>query len=237
MLDVHPPHAPTHTWKDFFIHIATIVVGLIIAVGLEQTVEALHKARERTELRRALREESQEILNNCKVTRAVLANRDSTNALRMNELQTIVWKSKPLTLGSPRVGPSVLQRPDVPIWRTARTSGLAALLSLDEIQAYSEVEIVATKVEIAYDRMVVAHSNRVAFELEFPGPVSTLFSMAPPADIRQYLHLLSQEQLAIRYVDVLVAGMSGAESVILQNNFNVSQIRRSEQDQQSSHTL
>ncbi len=34
MLDVHPPHAPTHTWKDFFIHIATIVIGLIIAVGL-----------------------------------------------------------------------------------------------------------------------------------------------------------------------------------------------------------
>jgi len=42
MLDVHPPHHPTHTWKDFFIHIATIVVGLLIAVGLEQTVEALH---------------------------------------------------------------------------------------------------------------------------------------------------------------------------------------------------
>jgi hypothetical protein len=34
MLDVHPPHNPTHTWRDFFIHIATIVIGLIIAVGL-----------------------------------------------------------------------------------------------------------------------------------------------------------------------------------------------------------
>ena len=22
MLDVHLPHAPAHTWKDFFIHIA-----------------------------------------------------------------------------------------------------------------------------------------------------------------------------------------------------------------------
>ena len=42
MLDVHPPHAPTHTWRDFFIHIATITVGLLIAVGLEQAVEFLH---------------------------------------------------------------------------------------------------------------------------------------------------------------------------------------------------
>jgi hypothetical protein len=57
MLDVHPPHAPTHTWKDFFIHIATIVVGLIIAVGLEQSVEALHHLREVSETRKALRAE------------------------------------------------------------------------------------------------------------------------------------------------------------------------------------
>jgi len=27
MLDVHPPHKPAHTWRDFFIHIATIVIG------------------------------------------------------------------------------------------------------------------------------------------------------------------------------------------------------------------
>jgi hypothetical protein len=37
MLDVHVPH-PTHTWKDFFIHIATIVGDLLIAVGVEQLV-------------------------------------------------------------------------------------------------------------------------------------------------------------------------------------------------------
>jgi len=35
MLDVHPPHASTHTWRDFFIHIATICIGLLIAVDLE----------------------------------------------------------------------------------------------------------------------------------------------------------------------------------------------------------
>jgi hypothetical protein len=31
MLDVHAPHEPVHTWKSFFIHIATIVIGLLIA--------------------------------------------------------------------------------------------------------------------------------------------------------------------------------------------------------------
>jgi hypothetical protein len=58
MLDVHPPHAPAHTWKDFFIHIATIVVGLLIAVGLEQSVEWLHRKQELREARMALDQES-----------------------------------------------------------------------------------------------------------------------------------------------------------------------------------
>jgi hypothetical protein len=42
MLDVHPAHHAATTWRDFFIHIATIVLGLLIAVGLEQTVEYFH---------------------------------------------------------------------------------------------------------------------------------------------------------------------------------------------------
>ena len=47
MLDVHPPHEAAHTWKDFFIHIATICVGLLIAVSLEQTVELFHHRHQR----------------------------------------------------------------------------------------------------------------------------------------------------------------------------------------------
>ena len=57
MLDVHPPHEAAHTWKDFFIHIATIVIGLLIAIGLEQTVEAIHHRREVSETREALEAE------------------------------------------------------------------------------------------------------------------------------------------------------------------------------------
>jgi hypothetical protein len=54
MLDVHPPHHPTHTWRDFFIHIATICVGLLIAIGLEQSVEAIHHHEQVEHAREAL---------------------------------------------------------------------------------------------------------------------------------------------------------------------------------------
>lgn len=54
MLDVHAPHEPVNTWKGFFLHIATIVVGLLIAIGLEQTVEYFHHRHEVREAREAL---------------------------------------------------------------------------------------------------------------------------------------------------------------------------------------
>jgi hypothetical protein len=57
MLDVHAPHESIHTWKDFLIHIATIVIGLLIAVGLEQTVEYFHHRHQVAEIRRSLVEE------------------------------------------------------------------------------------------------------------------------------------------------------------------------------------
>jgi hypothetical protein len=58
MLDVHPPHEAAHTWKDFFIHVATICVGLLIAVGLEQAVEYLHHRHQIGVARERIREEA-----------------------------------------------------------------------------------------------------------------------------------------------------------------------------------
>ena len=87
MLDVHPPHQAAHTWKDFFIHIATIVVGLLIAVGLEQTVEVIHRHYELRDVREALtreREANRQSMNTNQVTWIVTFSmlRDSLAALK-----------------------------------------------------------------------------------------------------------------------------------------------------------
>jgi hypothetical protein len=60
MLDVHPARHAATTWRDFFVHIATIVLGLLIAIGLEQTVEYTHHRREAREIREYLRQERRE---------------------------------------------------------------------------------------------------------------------------------------------------------------------------------
>jgi hypothetical protein len=54
ILDVHVSH-PTHVWKNFFIHIATISVKLLIAIGLKQGVELLHHRHQAARLEEDMR--------------------------------------------------------------------------------------------------------------------------------------------------------------------------------------
>jgi hypothetical protein len=78
MIDVHPaPHA-AHSWRDFLIHIATIVTGIVIAIGLEQAVELIHHHHQRERLEAALHNES--FLNR----RLVAYNAYSVNQVRHN---------------------------------------------------------------------------------------------------------------------------------------------------------
>jgi hypothetical protein len=57
MLDVHPPHHAPQGVRDFFIHLFTITVGLLIALGLEGCVEQHRKTELRKEAELKLVEE------------------------------------------------------------------------------------------------------------------------------------------------------------------------------------
>ena len=63
MIDIHAPHQSVHTWRDFFIHIATIVIGLIIAVGLEQTVEFIQHRHSANEALKNIHQETSSDIN------------------------------------------------------------------------------------------------------------------------------------------------------------------------------
>jgi hypothetical protein len=57
MIEPHAPHETVHTWKDAFIHIGIITVGLLLAIGLEQTVEFFHHRHQLNEVRHQLSNE------------------------------------------------------------------------------------------------------------------------------------------------------------------------------------
>jgi hypothetical protein len=68
-LEIHPPDHPIMTWKQFIVHMSTIVLGVLIAIGLEQSVERFHHRQERDALLADMRAESSE---NMDVTRLFL---------------------------------------------------------------------------------------------------------------------------------------------------------------------
>ena len=81
MIDIHPAHHAASTWRDFFIHIATIVLGLLIAVGLEQTVEYFHRHHRVRQMEEDLRAESLEnrhiVADDLPALQAIIASVDA----------------------------------------------------------------------------------------------------------------------------------------------------------------
>jgi hypothetical protein len=87
MLDVHPAHHAATTWRDFFIHIATIVVGLLIAVGLEQTVEYFHHRHQLHDVRQGILVDGRLYLHDVDQLRLVNRQRIEDLNTRIQQLQ------------------------------------------------------------------------------------------------------------------------------------------------------
>ncbi len=85
MIEVHPPHERVHSWTQFFIHIAAITIGLLIAIGLEQTVVYFHHRHQLQEARRELTAELEEnrrvLTKNLDAVRKMTAEVDANMAL------------------------------------------------------------------------------------------------------------------------------------------------------------
>ena len=133
MLDVHPPTATIHGWKDFFIHIATITIGLLIAIALEQTVEYVHHldqlATVRQELSAELSDNRQVMKRNLAMVNAVRAKLDSNMALlRASQLSHATFN------GKLDYSYNFYRTPDG-AWQAAKEKSAFGLMPRDELRA------------------------------------------------------------------------------------------------------
>jgi hypothetical protein len=148
MLDVHPPHAPAHTWRDFLIHIATICVGLLIAIGLEQSVEAIHHHHQREFLEEQMLREAE---GNLKVIQPQIEfSQQFIDSLLAREK---ALADAPADGGGVKVTFPANSRsiPDAPIlispsrgtWTVATAAGTIALLPPELAKVYARVDLTA----------------------------------------------------------------------------------------------
>ena len=134
MLDVHPPHHAATTWRDFFVHIATIVLGLIIAVGLEQTVEFFHHRHQIAETRELLRNERE--VNKQTFARETKSFRIVTVELQ-NNLQVLAYLQYHPGTPDEKLPGALLWLHGGPLyesaaWDAAQSSGVTSLMPREE---------------------------------------------------------------------------------------------------------
>jgi hypothetical protein len=232
MLDVHPPHHPTHTWRDFFIHIATIIVGLLIAIGLEQTVEALHRAHERRVLQTALVHESEQILHDT-------ANVEQGETIHMqwlrlyeSQISDAARAHRPLHPPPPRPAAVVTwDVPNNPIYTAAKSSGKLDLLSDEDVVAYGELSSLIEDVSLhytAYDHARTAVDTSIR-RIRFAKPASgSPYDNATPEEMKDlYDKLVDFDQAILRF-RYWSRQARGATTVMLQGERDLHRIEAAE---------
>lgn len=186
MLDVHPAHHAASTWRDFFIHIATIVLGLCIAISLEQTVEYFHHRREVSETREALRLERDE---NIKAFATGMSEFNRQTAALENNLLVLHYIQQHPNAPADKL-PGILLWHAIrtnltdSAWKTAQQSNVTALMAQSEVRdlarLYQRIDAVAQGFDQLWPIIIQAR----LYSLADPDP-----SHLPPAEIAHEIEL------------------------------------------------
>ena len=138
MLDVHPPHEPLYSWRDFFVHLATITIGLLIALSLEGCVEWRHH---RNLVREAEDSLQREIRSNAGNLPGVLDDlHKQQNALSQDlvVLKKIIAHPKVENRDEMSIGFNITGFKTVS-WKTAQSTGAFSYTPYDLAPQYSDI--------------------------------------------------------------------------------------------------
>jgi hypothetical protein len=135
-MDVHAPHEPVHTWRDFAIHLLVVTIGLLIALSLEALVEHLHQ-------RHLLHTAEANLHIDLQNNRNLLAGDERQLNHTESELQKDI-----AILSARKSNPGVTEplnfdwtwnSVEASAWTTARDSGALTLMPYDTEQAWSVI--------------------------------------------------------------------------------------------------
>jgi hypothetical protein len=150
MLNVRPPARAARNWREFLVQIATITIGLLLAVSLERGAEAVSWHLKVKDARERL---NAEITRNLKV----YVHRDDVAACIAKTLQGLratlrdVQARKPTApvaaFVSPENGPIRAQ-----IWKSLVTAQVVPHLSATDLDGYSNFYFLVDEIEYFMDR-------------------------------------------------------------------------------------
>ena len=135
-MEVHPPHHPLHSWRDFLIHIVTITIGLLIALGIESAAEAMHH-------RHLLHHAETNLHAELAVNRELIAKDERQLAAAKSQYTEnlrlfTAARDHAAATTEPQFRWS-WDGPESAAWSAARDTGAIALMPYETAQAYSVV--------------------------------------------------------------------------------------------------
>lgn len=140
MLDVHAPHKRLEGLREFFIHIFTITVGLVIATQIETFVEWRHHVHLAEEARASLHSEIQQNLADLKSAEAGLRTWRLEIADDLKAVEKIC--DNPNDKAARKVNLRLAARGtslNNTAWKTAESTGALAFMPYDEARRYAEI--------------------------------------------------------------------------------------------------
>jgi len=140
-MDVHPPHEPIHTKRDFFLHLFTITIGLLIALSLEGLVEYAHHRHLVREARENIRRELELNHEACQSDIKIVQKNIDQQKANIDTIHRFMAGGKHLH-GSVR-NDFDFDSLNESAWRTARETGALSYMSYDEVQRYSDLYMLA----------------------------------------------------------------------------------------------
>lgn len=153
MLDVHAPHESIHGWRDFFIHLATITIGLLIALGLEGRVEWMHHRNLVHEAEVSLHDE---IRRNSEGLAKYLEDVHKQQQILAKDvvvLKEIVRTHKQPEKNSIEIDFHIRSFDNVS-WQTVQSTGTLAYMPYARAQEYSDIYSMQSEIDVAQHQAV-----------------------------------------------------------------------------------
>jgi hypothetical protein len=218
MIDIHPPQHAAITGRDFFVHLGIVVLGILIAIGLEQTVEFFHHRHQVAELGQQMRVEAQ---NNLPLIRESIT-RLQLQAGYIQSLEQALLNGKQSgdfidVRGVTPVGGSGLYvSPSRATWSTAQSAGLAALLPPGPAKLYARLDY-NTEGEISadatlHDALRALNGECARAHFHHANPAVQRISLAHRDDL---LFQLEQVRDVLHSLAVWLSLIEGGDNAIL----------------------
>ncbi len=196
MLDVHPPHEKMHGIRDFFLHLFTITVGLLIALALEGCAERWHHRQLRDEADANLRQEIRE--NAKEIESAHVANAsEQANLEKVLEFLEARKEGRNYDSHEIRLGMAIGELKNAS-WKTASATGALSYMEYDHVQSYATAYQLQDKYSALQDETINEFLQLQSYLIYGfdPKKVTPADASSAELDVRRALvHLVAMDQI------------------------------------------